>query len=288
MKIALLISGHLGYLLFKQLLNDYLITAVFTDKNSQEIIKKCNSLSLPCFVGNPREGRASEFLKMDRPNVLLSVNYLFLIQYDIIQWPTLVALNVHGSLLPRYRGRTPHVWSIINGESKAGITAHVIEEECDSGDIVAQVSIDIEENDTGGDLLEKYKVKYPELINGTLKDIEKDSLKRVKQDEQKATYFGKRTPGDGLIDWNWQRERIRNWVRAQASPYPGAFSFYKTHKLIIDEVVYSDYGFQASQTNGTILNTEHGIVVKCPNGAVMISKLRTTLPSDLSEGYILN
>jgi methionyl-tRNA formyltransferase len=96
-------------------------------------------------------------------DLILSINYLFLLDEEMISKLPL-AINIHGSLLPKYRGRTPHVWSIINGETKTGVTAHIIDADCDTGDIVKQIVVPIEKDDTGATILEKYEKIYPELL----------------------------------------------------------------------------------------------------------------------------
>jgi len=93
------------------------------------------------------------------------------------------------------------------------------------------------------------------------------------QDESKATYFGKRTPDDGEINWYWQKERIRNWVRAQALPYPGAFTWVGQEKMIIDEIAFDDTGFHSDIPNGTVLSLSP-VRVKTPNGVIRIEKDR--------------
>lgn len=287
MKIALLASGSLGFVTLNSLSEKEEIIAVFTDKKSKEIIDLCTARRIPCFIGNPRNGRAAQFISGIQPYLLLSVNYLFLIEDDLISWPRFLPLNVHGSLLPKYRGRTPHVWAIINNESEAGITVHVIDEKCDTGDIVAQKGVLIEENDTGADILNKYASVYPEVINDVISKVKSNNLERTKQDESLATYFGKRTPEDGKINWDWQKERIRNWVRAQSNPYPGAFSMLGNAKVIIDEIRYSSRGFHFTDPNGTVLSNNSNPVVKCQNGTIELINIRGILPSAIKPGQIL-
>src|SRR5690606_33504394 len=101
--------------------------------------------------------------------------YLFIIDKKIIDLATSIAFNIHGSLLPKYRGRTPHVWSIINNEKFTGITAHIIDEGCDTGDIIEQVKIKISKSDTGASLLEKYNLLYLPLIRSVLEKIQTNS-----------------------------------------------------------------------------------------------------------------
>ena len=273
MKLGILASGNLGLNIIKHLSNLYQVEMVFTDKKSVAIIDFCLFNNIPCFTGNPRNKRSSVFISDKKIDILISVNYLFLIEQDLISLPNLIAFNVHGSLLPKYRGRTPHVWSIINNERKTGVTAHIIEEGCDTGGILEQIEIDIDEDDTGASLLKKYERLYPVIIDSVLNKIKNNSLSIEKQDEKYATYFGKRTPEDGGIDWNWQKERIRNWVRAQTEPYPGAFTFFDGKKIVIDEVKFSDYGFNYSLPNGSVVSL-NPILIKTPNGLVEITKFR--------------
>lgn len=273
-QIALLCSGGLGLDVLRQLREDSQVEAVLTDRGSTDITAYCERNSLPCFAGNPRDGRGLEFLREFHVEVLASVNYLFIIEQDLIDYPTSLAFNVHGSLLPRYRGRTPHVWSIINNETEVGITAHELTIGCDEGDILEQVRIPLEEDDTGASVLTKYRARYYPLVEQVLAAVEQGTLKPIPQDESKATWFGKRVPEDGEINWEWCRERIRNWVRAQASPYPGAFTFFDGQKVIIDRVSFDDAGFQQSTPNGTLLRTEPKVLVKTPNGALAIDSFR--------------
>jgi methionyl-tRNA formyltransferase len=93
------------------------------------------------------------------------------------------------------------------------------------------------------------------------------------QDEYKATYFNKRTPEDAAINWDWQKERIRNWVRAQAYPYPGAFTIINNQRVIIDEIIYSDIGFKQDLPNGLVLGISP-VLVKTQNGVVELKTIR--------------
>ena len=274
MKIALLASGQLGFTIFKKLLSSkYNIEAVFTDLKSDSIIALARANNISLFVGNPRNGKALEFTKNKTIDNLLSVNYIFIIEKDLINWPDKYAINVHGSLLPKYRGRTPHVWAIINNETYTGITAHLIDEECDTGDILFQKKVPIYNNDSGADILNKFNKLYPKIILDLLEKVEKNSISPVKQDNSKASFFGKRTPECGQINWNWQKERICNWVRAQAYPYPGAFTFYNKNKIIIDKIEIDDFGYKYNMKNGLILTT-NPLRIKTPNGVLRISKIR--------------
>ena len=156
MKIGLLASGKLGYSALKHLVAKEQLVFVLTNIDSKEIIQYCKKSDIPVYIGNPRNGRVKEFLKDMEIEVLISINYLFLIDENLIQLPRKLAFNIHGSLLPKYRGRTPHVWAIINNEKVTGVTAHVIDSGCDTGDIIEQIEVSIDSKDTGADILNKY------------------------------------------------------------------------------------------------------------------------------------
>lgn len=286
MTIGILSSGNLGLDTLKQMKFKYNIGFVLTDSKSHGIIDFCNENRIPFFKGNPRDGAAYAFIKSIQVDVIASINYLFLINKDIINHSNKLTFNIHGSLLPKYRGRTPHVWAIINNEKVTGITAHIIDEGCDTGDVISQIAVPIAENDTGNDILEKYKSQYFNLVSEVISKCHENVLNIEKQTEENATYFGKRTPEDGQIVWDWHKERIRNWIRAQASPYPGAFTFFEGKKIIVDQAKQSDYGYNSEIANGTVLNTSPNIVVKTPNGALELTKLRDPIELKIGDKLI--
>ncbi len=275
-RFGLLVSGNLGFECLLHIEKICKIEFIFTDSNSKGIIEYATNKKIPIFVGNPRNGNARFFLKLKKIEYLLSINYLFIIEDDLIKFPSKFSINIHGSLLPKYRGRTPHIWAIINNETITGITAHILTEHCDQGDIILQEQILIENNITSNDLLEKYKKSYPKFISNLLKLLNLETIKLTKQEEYKATWFNKRTPKDGLIIWSWQKERLYNWIRALSFPYPGAFTFYENEIIIIDEIEYSDIGFNQDIVNGTILIGGENPIIKTSNGAIKVTKHRST------------
>lgn len=269
MKFGYFSSGNLGYECLMHL--DKIPELIFTDRKSREIQRFAQYHGIPFFVGKPDNILAKEFLNDFELDVILSVNYIFLLTKEIFNYPKNGSINLHGSLLPKYRGRTPHVWVIINGESITGVTAHFIDDGCDTGDIILQHKIPILNTDTGQDVLEKYKSVYPILIRDVLVKLESGDVKREIQDNSNASFYGKRIPEDGIIDWNNESINIYNWVRAQSTPYPGAFSYYNGNKIIIDWVRISNY--HGTEIPGTILSTIP-LLVKTGDGAIIIEKIR--------------
>ena len=286
MTIGLLISGDLGNVALCHFLKNHDLKFVMTDYASNKIIESCNINKIPLYIGSPKNLKINSFIKNKKCNILISVNYIFLIDKNIINLASGLCFNIHGSLLPKYRGRTPHVWAIINNDQETGITAHIIDEGCDTGPILEQIKVPIDLNDSGWDILEKYKKLYIPLIERVIKKYSLNQLNIIDQDERKATFFPKRTPDDGLIDWNWNSIRIMNWVRAQKYPYPGAFTFYKNDKIIIDSVSKVNYKNNRNIKNGTIVCIKP-LIVKCSDSAIKINKIRSTNKTfDLNE--ILN
>lgn len=278
MKIGILASGGLGLSTLKELERVVSISFLATDSKSDGIIDFAEQNNIPLFKGNPRGEKLTQFLGEEKYDLIFSINYLFLIEEDLLEKADFV-INLHGSLLPRYRGRTPHVWAIINNEKQTGVTAHLIDKGCDTGDIVYQEVVEIDENDTGAGILAKYKEIYVQICKQIHQLVLNGQLTVTPQDHSKATYYGKRTPDDGHINWNWQKERIRNWVRAQAAPYPGAFSFLHGEKIVLDKVEYSSEGYHNDNDhNGKVIGFSQAgkPLVKTPNGVLELSVIRTT------------
>lgn len=278
-KIVVFASGNLGLKMLEYLQQISEIEFIATDSKSVGIIEFAIQNRIQNFIGKPTKSDLILKLQNKQSSILFSINYLFLLEktiFQLFEYP----INFHGSLLPKYRGRTPHVWAIINNETETGITAHFIEEGCDVGDIVYQERIKIENYYTGADLLKIFQIEYPKIIFKILENISKGKIVRIPQDNNLATYFPKRVPEDGLLNWNWQKERLYNWIRALSNPYPGAHTFYNNEKLIIDEIKFSDLGFDSSIKNGTIisLNENNYPIVKVENGAIEILKIRNTHP----------
>lgn len=286
--VVLACSGLLGARVLKYLYSKEEIIAVLADKKSSEIIAFCNKKDIPCFEGNARSDKCLLFVEQYKNVILFSVNYLFLFDERVLKLFE-HKFNIHGSLLPKYRGRTPHIWAIINNEKITGITIHDITLECDAGAILFQKEMPIKYSDTGYSILKKYFFHYPKMIEIFLQSFRDKRIIKQKQNEMLATYFGKRIPEDGKISWDWQRERIYNWVRALAPPYPGSFCFLESTKIIINRVAISDFGFFSYIDNGTIVAiVKNGFIVKTPNGCIEVVDYNIKGNIALSKGDILD
>jgi methionyl-tRNA formyltransferase len=167
------------------------------------------------------------------PDFLFSCYYRHMLKKPLLELPRLGALNLHGSLLPKYRGRVPVNWVLVNGETETGVTLHYMEEKADRGDIVAQHRVPVTEEDTAYTLFAKMTVAAAELMHETYPLLRAGQAPRVPQDHAQASYFGGRGPQDGRIDWSKSAREIYNLVRAVTHPYPGAFTTLAGRTLLI-------------------------------------------------------
>ncbi len=158
-----------------------------------------------------------------RPDLILSVYYRNMISTKLLGLAPLGAFNLHGSLLPKYRGRAPINWAVLNGEPRIGMTLHRMVREPDAGAIVDQEGVDIGPRDTAEQAFRKVLPCARRVIARQIDALLSGTAVETPQDASQATYFGGRKPEDGRIDWSQDSGRIFNLVRAVTDPYPGAF-----------------------------------------------------------------
>jgi UDP-4-amino-4-deoxy-L-arabinose formyltransferase/UDP-glucuronic acid dehydrogenase (UDP-4-keto-hexauronic acid decarboxylating) len=168
-----------------------------------------------------------------KPDIIFSFYYRKMICLKIIDLPRIGAFNLHGSLLPAYRGRCPVNWVIINGEAQTGVTLHYMIDKPDAGDIVGQKAVEIELSDTAKTLYDKLCITAKGLMDEILPLIKKEHIPRQKQDLKAGSYYGGRRPEDGRIDWKKSADEIYNLIRAVTEPYPGAFALLDNDEKII-------------------------------------------------------
>ena len=159
-----------------------------------------------------------------QPDFLFSCYYRHMLKQPLLNLPRLGALNLHGSLLPRYRGRCPVNWVLVHGETETGVTLHYMEAKADRGDIVAQKAIPITPEDTAVTLFARMTAAAGQLFRETYPRLRRGQAARLPQDHARASYFGGRTPEDGKIDWRQPATAVYNLMRAVTHPYPGAFT----------------------------------------------------------------
>ena len=167
------------------------------------------------------------------PDIIFSFYYRNIISEDILAIPRLGAFNMHGSLLPKYRGRVPINWAVLHGEKESGVTLHHMVKRADAGDIVDQETVPIGPEDTAFDVFNKATVAARKVLERNIDAIKAGTAPRAGQDESLATTFSGRKPEDGRIDWTVSAERIYNLIRAVTHPYPGAFTEVNGQRLFI-------------------------------------------------------
>jgi len=168
-----------------------------------------------------------------RPDLILSFYYRSMIPMRVLRQAPRGALNLHGSKLPRLRGRAPINWALVEGEEECGVTLHHMVKAPDAGDVVAQRSWPIGPRDTAKDLFFRAVDEAKVLMRDAWPAIRAGTAPRIPQDESKATYRGRRTPEDGRIDWAQPTRRVDGLVRAVTDPFPGAFTTLGGRKLMV-------------------------------------------------------
>ncbi|MCE0798824.1 bifunctional UDP-4-amino-4-deoxy-L-arabinose formyltransferase/UDP-glucuronic acid oxidase ArnA [Buttiauxella sp. S04-F03] len=172
-------------------------------------------------------------IKSAQPDVIFSFYYRNLLCDEILNSATVGAFNLHGSLLPHYRGRAPLNWVLVKGETETGVTLHRMVSRADAGAIVAQHRVAIAPEETALTLHHKLTKAASHLLEGILPAIKTGYFPQVEQDHSKATTFGRRTPQDGCINWQSPAHEIDNLIRAVTDPWPGAFSYVGGAKFVV-------------------------------------------------------
>ncbi len=204
-----------------------------------------------------------------KPDVIFSFYYRSMIDMKILNLAPLGAFNMHGSLLPKYRGRACVNWAVLNGETQAGVTLHHMVARADAGNIVAQEAVEIGENDTAQDVFTRIIPAAGRVLEGSLDAILSGNAQGTPQDETQATKFGRRRPADGLIDWTKSAHEIHNLVRAVARPFPGAFTEQNGHKLMVWKTRVLKSIDDAVSSTSDAANTP-AFIVKKPDGLLEI------------------
>lgn len=202
-----------------------------------------------------------------QPDVIFSFYYRNLLSDEILSLAPLGGFNLHGSLLPRYRGRAPVNWALVNGETETGATLHKMVKRPDAGDIVGQRKVAIAADDTALTLHKKVLEAAEGLMKDQLPKLKNGTATFTKQIDAEASYFGRRSAADGEILWHKSAQDINNLVRAVTEPYPGAFSYLGQRKLVVWRSRVLDT--QHDKQPGTVLSTLP-LVIACGEGALEI------------------
>ncbi len=256
------------------------IAALFTHRDTpgEEIWwRSCSELaqanSIPVFLPEAIGPREIAQVAALRPGIIHSFYYRNLLPTELIELAPLGAYNMHGSLLPKYRGRAPVNWMLVNGEREAGATLHHMVARADAGDIVAQRAVAIADDDTALTLYRKIVPLGASLIREFHPLIAAGTAPRRPQDLAQGSYYGRRQPADGLIDWRWPARRIFNLVRAVTHPYPGAYSFLAGRKVYIWSVkIAAEAGTPGAAGANDADHPEGAVEVAAGTGSVILHR----------------
>lgn len=256
------------------------IAAVFTHDDDpgehvwfRSVRALAESQAVPVFA--PEDVNTPEWTDRVRgfaPDIVFSFYYRKLLRPGLLALAPRGALNMHGSLLPKYRGRAPVNWVLVHGERETGVTLHYMDAKADHGDIVAQRVVPIAEDDTALTLFRKLTDAAAELLREVYPQLCAGTAPRRAQDHAAATYFGGRTPADGRIDWHAPARAVYNLVRAVTHPYPGAFTSWDAKILYVWAARPHPAGGDAAP--GTVLGVVPGFVVQAGSGSVTLERVQ--------------
>lgn len=191
----------------------------------QRVADTAAELGIPvAYVDGEPDAAFMEDVARARPDLIFSFYFRALIPEAILRLAPLGSFNMHGSLLPRYRGRAPTNWAVLNGEIETGATLHAMVARADAGGIVDQQAVPILPDDTASQVFAKVTVAAEQVLWRSLQPILDGNVVVRQNDVERGSYFGVRRPEDGRIDWRAPAARVYNLIRAVAPPYPGAFT----------------------------------------------------------------
>ncbi|MGO4541010.1 methionyl-tRNA formyltransferase [Paenibacillus sp. 2TAB19] len=233
------------------------------------------SLGLPVLQPERmRSAEAAAAIAELAPDLIVTAAYGQILPKAVLDVPRLGCINVHGSLLPKYRGGAPIQRSIINGEDKTGVTIMYMAEGLDTGDMISSVEVAIEEHDTSGTLFEKLSAAGAELLGRTLPSIVDGTAVAVPQNNEEATYAPNLTRDDERIDWSKSARAIYNQVRG-LSPMAGAFTYLGGEVFKVWSCSPAANGDKAGATPGTIIRTDNtGITVQTGQGQLLLTNIQ--------------
>lgn len=220
-------------------------------------------------VQNINDEENIKLLKHIKPDVILVMGWSQILKKEILEIPKLGVIGSHPTELPKYRGRAPIPWSIIKGLKESALTFFYMQEGIDDGDIIDQQKFEITDQDDATTLYNKIIVLGKKMILNDLELLENGKVNRIKQDPSRfIEYWSKRTPEDGRINWSEPCRKIQILIRATTHPYPGAFSFFKNHKLKIWKSVCIE---QKSNGIGKIIDVNSdGVKVGTGDGVILL------------------
>lgn len=240
-KVIVCAYHNVGYRCLEELLRQGAdVRMVFTHEDSpteeiwfQSVRELAERTGIPCLTSDINEPANVATVREIAPDFIFSFYYRNMIRPEVLAIPRLGALNLHGSWLPRYRGRVPVNWSVINGETETGATLHHMVEKPDAGDIVDREKVPIAFTDTALDVFTRVTEAAVTIMARSYPLLVAETAPRIPMNLGEGSYFGGRRPADGLIDWSRPAVAIYNLVRGVTHPYPGAFTWLDGKKVVV-------------------------------------------------------
>lgn len=280
---AVVLGYHtMGCLGFEALLaHGFEVAAVFTHRDDpreevwwDSLAARAEARGVPvCFAEDVAGPAARDLIAAYAPDFLFSFYFRSMIPPDVLALAPRGALNLHGSLLPRYRGRAPVNWVLVEGESETGVSLHYMVEKPDAGDLVDQERVAIDAADTAFTLYGKLERAAQRLLDRALPALAAGTAKAVPLDLSQGSYRGGRKPADGRIDWSWSARRIYDLVRAVTHPYPGAFTTLRGRRLLVWWAL--PVAGEPDAAPGTVTTVDaEGVTVAAGDGGVRLVTLQ--------------
>ncbi len=297
MNVIFVGTAPLGVPTLQALARTHRVLAVFTQPDRPAgrgltltpppIKRAALELGLPVYQPE-KINREAEFIKTLNPDVIVVVAFGQFLSKKLLAIPRYGCMNLHASLLPKYRGAAPIQWAIINGEAETGLTTFLLTEEMDAGDILLQERVPISDEDTAGTLHDKLANLGPDLVLRTLEGLETGTITPRPQDHSQATFAPKIESTMGQIDWSQPARKIVHLIRG-LNPSPGAYTFFGGQRLKIyaSRVIASDSLFEPGRV---IAFGSEGPIVRCGEDALELREVhpagkRRMSGKDFVNGY---
>ncbi|MBV6756505.1 methionyl-tRNA formyltransferase [Rhodococcus opacus] len=258
---ALLQSDHEVVLAITHPKSDHVYEQMWADS----VADLATEHGVPVHIATKPDENFKAALKEADPDIVVANNWRTWLPRDVFDSPRYGTLNIHDSLLPKYTGFSPLIWALINGEEEVGLTAHLMDEELDAGDIVLQRSTRVGPTDTVTDLFHRTVDMIGPITLDALALIESGRTDWTPQDRSQATFFHKRAPEDSLIDWTWPADAIERLVRAQSDPYPNAFTHFKGQRVRVLKSAVSEGNYGGTPGRVFIHEGDGMVIVAGPD-----------------------
>lgn len=219
-----------------------------------------------------REKEMVDIIKNQDPDLIVVVAFGQILTQEILEIPKYGCINVHGSLLPKYRGAAPINWAIIKGEEKTGITTMQMDVGLDTGDILLKDEVFIKEHETAGELYKRLSEVGANTLKRTIEHLLEKKLNPIKQNDQESNYASMMDKNLGQVNWDLNSKDVNNLIRG-VNPWPGAYTFYEGQKMKIwkSRVIKEE----SKGISAKILKVdEEGILVSCNDYCVLIEEIQ--------------